>query len=833
MATEEVVFKISLGAENAAKQLARIKRATNELRLERKVLDVQLKTNQITQEEYNELLAENIKQSQKLSTERQKETRNLKNAQAVSDDYNGSLVQQRGILRALQTQFDNLSEAERENEDIGGALTQQIDELNEKILNSEKSTGRAQREVGFYEKALTDAAGGINIFGVNLGSAATKLDTFRKGLIAQNAATGASSKGLQLFKVALISTGIGAIVVVIGTLVAAFLSTQEGIDKATRAFRPFQVAFERVIGLVQDFAIGLKDGEIGLKDIGQAIVDNIVNRVKAALNILKAFGSVLEAVKNRDIDGIKEGLKDANNSFLDFGTGIENTRQKLIDFKNEVDETSDRLQDISEAIEKIQIRNATLIADLRAQAEAQRTIAQNVNLTTQEREAAAKKAIELIDRVAAAEQELIDLRIEELETRQALNDTTRAEQLELANLQAQRNEIERNRISQQREVSNQLNSLIKENTKAEADALEQLRKLRESNTLSQITNEQEKQRRLLKIQKQGEQQRIELLNASEQVKNELLLALEEQYQIQLQQVRQKYADQENAAGLQKIEREIKREQDRLTALRELDVLEAQNLQERNDALLALELQRQANELANFTGTEEQRLLLLAQFNQREIELTNQLRDAKIASNNAQLKSATNLFSSLAGLFKENAALQKAAALFQLGVNTAATISEAIRGATQAARATGPAAVVTTPTFIATQIATVLGAVGQATAILKRTKFEKGGVAQGKSHAQGGIPFIAGGQLMEMEGGELIVNKGIWNRPDFVSAISEMNYATGGVRFGNIPKFQDGGTVNAARGGAPSLKDLPPVVVTVEDINAAQRDRANVVSRAIL
>ena len=46
-----------------------------------------------------------------------------------------------------------------------------------------------------------------------------------------------------------------------------------------------------------------------------------------------------------------------------------------------------------------------------------------------------------------------------------------------------------------------------------------------------------------------------------------------------------------------------------------------------------------------------------------------------------------------------------------------SITSAIAGATSAAAATGPGAVIATPIFIATQIATVLAGIGQATAIL--------------------------------------------------------------------------------------------------------------------
>jgi len=76
------------------------------------------------------------------------------------------------------------------------------------------------------------------------------------------------------------------------------------------------------------------------------------------------------------------------------------------------------------------------------------------------------------------------------------------------------------------------------------------------------------------------------------------------------------------------------------------------------------------------------------------------------------------------------------------------------------------------------------------------KFEKGGVVetyanggmvQGKSHAQGGEKFAVGGRVVELEGGEAVINKRSTSM--FKGQLSAMNAAGGGV------KFADGGLMN--------------------------------------
>ena len=66
-------------------------------------------------------------------------------------------------------------------------------------------------------------------------------------------------------------------------------------------------------------------------------------------------------------------------------------------------------------------------------------------------------------------------------------------------------------------------------------------------------------------------------------------------------------------------------------------------------------------------------------------------------------------------------------------------------------------------------------------------FANGGMVHGKSHAQGGEKFAVGGRVVELEGGEAVINKR--STAMFSSQLSAMNAAGGGV------KFADGGLLN--------------------------------------
>ena len=66
-------------------------------------------------------------------------------------------------------------------------------------------------------------------------------------------------------------------------------------------------------------------------------------------------------------------------------------------------------------------------------------------------------------------------------------------------------------------------------------------------------------------------------------------------------------------------------------------------------------------------------------------------------------------------------------------------------------------------------------------------FANGGMVNGKSHAQGGEKFAVGGRVVELEGGEAVINKR--STAMFSRQLSAMNSAGGGV------KFADGGLLN--------------------------------------
>ena len=115
------------------------------------------------------------------------------------------------------------------------------------------------------------------------------------------------------------------------------------------------------------------------------------------------------------------------------------------------------------------------------------------------------------------------------------------------------------------------------------------------------------------------------------------------------------------------------------------------------------------------------------------------------------------------------------------------------------------------------------------------KFAHGGMVHGKSHAQGGEKFAVGGRVVELEGGEAVINKR--STAMFRNQLSAMNAAGGGVKFAdgglmNMPSFaqsQFNATSQAGMMGAIGQGNR--VVVVESDISDVQNTVSVIESEA--
>lgn len=316
-------------------------------------------------------------------------------AQQAND---GSIEQLRAELSKTTVAWTKLSKQERENTEAGKALTKQKLNLTNELKRLEKQTGDTRRNVGNYSDSVKTALADSGMFSRQLGLLATAQRTV-------GTVTGLASKAFKTFRLALISTGIGAIVVALGSLAAGFLSTQRGADAVSKVLKPLSFIFERLLGVLQNVATALAD-----------------------LNFKKAWD---------EIRGITKAVKEAAKDGIDYA----NT---LI------------------AIDEAEIKLIENRGKLNRQFQEQKTILQDITKSEEERQKAAELALEALDEQSNLEEDLLKQRIRAAELNAAQNDTDREAQKELAELNSQLDQIVADRLKKELLIKNTLNTVNKQ-----------------------------------------------------------------------------------------------------------------------------------------------------------------------------------------------------------------------------------------------------------------------------------------------------------------------------------------------------------------------------------
>jgi len=461
-----------------------------------------------------------------LNKQKREQTTLLQAHNTVMDAEIGSNNQLRAQLKILTTDYDKLSQEERDNTDAGRELAAETLNITNKLKENEKAVGDNRRNVGNYEAAITSALGKINIMGVNLGeltqniregyetgmqlvdamkaqaaaSQATAVATRAQGAatVGTTAATGGLSKAMNFLKIALISTGIGAIVVALGLLVAGFLSTQRGADAVTRVLEPLKAIMSSLWGVVQN--------------LGTALVDAFTNPQKA----LSAVGDVIENQISKRIQAVKDlfmsiinlDFKSVGKNFLSAFTFNDEIKSGVKATKEFMDEAIKKGQQIASLQKQIEIGEINLIKlkdEYEDKESALLMITKDTSKSFKEREDAAKEIIKLTEEYSKEEEKILLLKIEQLKLQQKGTDKKRIDDKQMAEMQSELDNIqdmaENKRIENMNTLSGlkkEQNALIQEAINLEKDRLASIAEINRT-TNEQLKFELDEKLKLLKL----------------------------------------------------------------------------------------------------------------------------------------------------------------------------------------------------------------------------------------------------------------------------------------------------------------------------------------------
>lgn len=293
------------------------------------------------------------------------------------------------------------------------------------------------------DKALQDAEKSME----NLGEAGEKalggLDNLTGGLASGllKSVAGARSliQGMGLLKVALISTGIGAIVVAVGSLAAYFTQTADGAKLLERGMNLLKATFNVLLDRVAQ--------------LGKAIVEFFSGDFE------KAFNTASAAVK-----GIGDEIREETKAM----DALTQATQRL--------RASQRAIIVETAKQRAEIERLKMASD-----DVNRTVEQRIK--DAERAAALEKRL-VNERKAIAQEELRIAR-----AKAAMTQATEEELMRIAELEAEVYNIQQESTTIQTELQNKVNSLRAEAAAAELEAqkaahdavMEQMKELLDTN----------------------------------------------------------------------------------------------------------------------------------------------------------------------------------------------------------------------------------------------------------------------------------------------------------------------------------------------------------------
>ena len=308
---QEKILDIKVNYSEAIKAIAEYQAKIDAAREAESKLKKQLNEGEISRQQYNEEMAASKAYIADCNDSIRIITKTMQNQIKQEKEQEGSLKSLRAQLSNLTAEYDALSEAERKGA-RGEELKNKINEVTDALKGGEEETQRYYRNVGNYKDAIIEAANAnipfieqINKMVTSLGGVGNYLTGVQKDMVSVISTTSGLVKVLQLLRIALISTGIGALVVALGTLIAYFSKTQKGIELANKLMGALGATVNVLIdraaklgsALVNLFSGNFKKAGEDAKAVFSGIGKEIVEETKLAWDL----ADILNEIDKREV----------------------------------------------------------------------------------------------------------------------------------------------------------------------------------------------------------------------------------------------------------------------------------------------------------------------------------------------------------------------------------------------------------------------------------------------------------------------------------------------------------------------------------------------------
>ena len=307
-----------------------------------------------------------------------------------------------------------------------------------KIFEIITKTGKAEKDIENLSSEVETLNTGLEKTNTEVGGlkkGGKAFDTLKKG------AKGVAG-GFKMMGTALKAAGIGLAIAAFGLLKQLFEENQKVVDTFNIAFEGLSIAFNDFfnfissnIGAVTGFFKSIFDDPLGsVKALGQAIKDNIIERVKSALEVFGYLGKAMKKLFAGDFKGAIDEVKNAGSEFVDVLTGVDNSVEKateviekgvtaLTEYTKSTVEQATANVELKKTAELAAVANQGLIEKYDLLAESQRQIRDDERKSIDERKKANDELGLILEKQQAAmlENAQISLRAAQAELKKDKN----------------------------------------------------------------------------------------------------------------------------------------------------------------------------------------------------------------------------------------------------------------------------------------------------------------------------------------------------------------------------------------------------------------------------
>lgn len=375
-----------------------------------------------------------------LSAEITLQTKLEKAKQVIDNESLNTLTEVRERMSALRLVVQNTNITTEEGKKTVAKYNEEINTLTDVLGENSDKFIQNKINVGNYEESIKNALKSTTLFGVNLGEVGENLNKSKEvfsnikadlsgfttqlrnsasatnGLsVAQRASAVAStlfSGALKVLKLALISTGIGAILVLLGSLVSYFSSSQDGADKLTQIMEPLKAifqAFQGVLSNVGRYLVSIfENPKKALKEFGEFIKQNLINR-------FTALGDIIQGIFTLDFKKVGNGVLQATTGVENLTGKIQATAKATKEFLDEAIRKGKEIADLNILIGRQQVSFQRSTREITNAIEDQLLISKDVSKGFPARKKAVDEIIRLTEKLGKEEANIVKLKIKALD----------------------------------------------------------------------------------------------------------------------------------------------------------------------------------------------------------------------------------------------------------------------------------------------------------------------------------------------------------------------------------------------------------------------------------